>query len=165
MRKAYFIIALIFIAETLFKLFKFPGMHHFFPFNPTELTTETYIYFLFEYLKVIGLVTILYIENTRYRWLLGLFIADLAIYLLNYSSTLCYISGFPIGMDIIKLVIFGGVIIREALNYHNERRTDSNEHRNTFAYAHGHLSKASWSFSLAGIFRRRSNDGSNQKSI
>lgn len=149
MRKTTFIIALLFIGETLFRLFPCPAdIHRFFPLNPIELATNTYLYFIFEYVKVIGLSYILSIENARYRWVLYLFIADLAIYLLNYTSTLCYISGFPVGMDLIKLGIFGVVIIYEALNYNNGRDTDFHEHRNFIVYAHGHVPKTLWDKSL-----------------
>lgn len=148
MKRPYFILALIFISETMFRLL---------PYNPKAnydlfLTSDhvvnltNYLYYFFEHLKVIGLIYILYIENTRWRWLLYLFIADLSIYLLNYSSTLTHIGGFPIGMDIVKLIIFGTIIIREALIYHNGRSTYHDEHRSFVAYAHGHVSKKIWSF-------------------
>jgi len=154
MRKTYFIIALIFISETLFRLINFPdGLYTPFILNSIQITIDSYVYFLFEYVKVIGLVYILYIEKTQYRWLLYLFIADLAIYLLNYSSTLTYIFGIPIGMDMIKLVIFGGVILREALIYHSERSA-SNQYRSPFAYAHGHVFTSSWPEALSKILGR-----------
>jgi hypothetical protein len=78
-----------------------------------------------------------------------MFTIDLAIFLLNYESTLFYWGIFPIGADTIKLFIFGIVTIREALNY-GFGHTNSNEHRSFIIYAHGHLSKTVWPFSHKG---------------
>lgn len=129
MSRGYFILALIFLSETLFRLFPYPSeQHSFFLLNPIELHTDTYLYFLFEHLKVIGLVYTLYVENIRYRFVLFLFIADLIVYLLNYSSTLTYIYGVPVGMDLIKLIIFIVVIADHErrsgyTHYHSVRHT------------------------------------------
>jgi hypothetical protein len=134
MRTTYFIIALILIGETCFRLVPksdskidpSPPTYDLFLLSDNEVSVLNYVYYLFEYVKVLGLALCLYIEKTRYKFVVILFGIDLLVYLLNYSSTLTYIGGFPIGMDVIKLGIFGVVIIREALNYHrNGHYTDT----------------------------------------
>lgn len=112
MKLPLFILGLIFTSESLFRLFEFGGTpHKFFPLNGIELRTDTYVYFLFEHLKVIGLGTIIFIQDRKCLWVPLLFVVDLMIYMLNYNSTLDYIGVFPIGADVIKMVIFIFIIL------------------------------------------------------
>ncbi len=140
MRVSLFIIALIFIGETLFRLLPYNPQANYdlFLLSDQQVNLTNYLYYFFEHLKVIGLVSILCIENTRWKWLRHLVIIDLVVYILNYSSTLTYIDGFPVGMDALKLIIFGIVITREAIN---GRDTNLNQHRDIVAYAHGNVSE------------------------
>lgn len=65
---------------------------------------------------------------------------DLAIYLLNYNSTLFYWGWLPVGADTIKLAIFGTVVIREALTYYDGLYPGTNEHRSFNDHAHSDVS-------------------------
>lgn len=87
----------------------------FFLFSDMELYTQTHIYFILEKSIPIVLAYIIYSEATAYRGALKIFlwlvIADLADYLLSYSSVWFHIGDFPISMNIVKCLVFGLTIL------------------------------------------------------
>lgn len=87
----------------------------FFPFYDIDLYLSTYVYFILEKSILILLAGMIYNESIEYRdelrifvWLL---IFDLADYFLTYNTTWFHIGEFPISMNIVKCIIFGGCIL------------------------------------------------------
>lgn len=131
MKWPYFIVGLILIAETAFRIPYVDETLTPFPLNKTvEITTSNYLYYGFEHVKVILLVTILYIVNTRYFFLIGLFSIDLIWYLLHYDSTVIAISGFPVGVDLLKVFTLVVIVLYDAgvYRFFNSRLTDAWPH-------------------------------------
>jgi len=91
--------------------------HDFFLFSNMKLTGAMHIYFIGEKAGLIILAYILANESKLYQqatWIFfWLLVADLGDYLLSYSSIWFSIGNFPISMNILKAVVFGGVIIKE----------------------------------------------------
>lgn len=154
----YFTIALILIFEVSFRLWSQPQNaphYYFYPFNHEETNTiRWHVYHIFEHTKAILFSVALTIVFTRCSFLIWMFSIDLISYLLYYYSTWTYFYGIPLGVDTIKLVIFGGVIIREALAYHYGHHPDTDERRNFISYAHGHVPKTIRAISLRGFLQR-----------
>lgn len=95
-------------------------MMDFFPFSDFQIYPVNHIYYICEKMVVIILAGIIATEATEYRKPVLIFfilcVADLADYLLSYSSVWFRIGEFPISMNILKSTIFGLTIIRELWN-------------------------------------------------
>lgn len=89
----------------------------FFFFSDVRLYLDTYLYFVFEKLTTIILIWIIAAESRDFRKPLQIFfwlaVADFVDFLLTYNSIWFTAWRFPISMNIVKVVIFGLVIINE----------------------------------------------------
>ena len=87
-----------------------------FLFSDMKLTLKTHVYFICEKVIVIILAWIIAAESRAYRGVLQVFfwlvVVDLLDYLLSYGSIWFYLWGFPVSMNILKVVIFGIVIAK-----------------------------------------------------
>lgn len=90
-------------------------MIDFFPLSDFKIYPVNYVYYICEKLVVIILAYIIAEEATIYRKELFIFlalcIADMADYLLSYSSIWMRIGDFPVSMNTLKCTIFGLVIL------------------------------------------------------
>lgn len=91
----------------------------YFPLNPDiVLTRDTYIYFLFERLIMVVMALYIYIESTKFKTALKMFVFiqvfDTIDYLLTYNKT-WVLDGFIISLDLIKVTLFSLAIAHEVL--------------------------------------------------
>lgn len=86
-----------------------------YPFSDMVVSLDYYIYSIFEKFVLIVLAFVVANEATEHRDALNIFlwlmIADAVDYLLSYSSIWFHIGAFPVSMNVLKSVIFGGVIL------------------------------------------------------
>lgn len=107
-----FLMSIVFIAVPMKT-----EMIDFFPLSDFEIYPVNYVYYIFEKLTVIILAYIIaaeakqYIEALRMFFLLA--VVDFADYLLTYSSVWFHVGSFPISFNIIKIGVFGLVILNE----------------------------------------------------
>lgn len=91
--------------------------YDYFLFSDMKLYFATHLYFIVERIILIILAYIIVNESTEYRSALWVFFwilcADLVDYLLCYNETWINFNGIPISMQVLKIVIFGGAILRE----------------------------------------------------
>lgn len=88
-----------------------------FLFSDMVVSVEYYIYSMFEKFVLIILAYIIANESIEHRKAIWIFfwlmVADAIDYGLYYSEIWFSIDSFPISMNILKSVVFGGVIIKE----------------------------------------------------
>ena len=88
-----------------------------FPFSSMVVSVEYYIYSMFEKFVLIILAYIIANESTEYKEAIWIFfwlmVVDAVDYGLSYSGVWFTIGTFPISMNILKAVVFGGVILKE----------------------------------------------------
>lgn len=106
---------LTFVVTLLFLLVPENDVAVGFPLSSMKVSLEYYIYAIFERSVLIILTYIIANESTEYRGAIWVFfwlcVADFLEYLLTYSSVWFYIDGFPVSMNVLKCVIFGGTIL------------------------------------------------------
>jgi hypothetical protein len=94
----------------------------YFLFSDMKLHFATHIYFICEKAILIVLGYVVASEAVEYREAIWIFfwllVLDLVDYLLTYSTVWIDLDGFPVSMNTLKAVIFGGVIIREIWKRH-----------------------------------------------
>lgn len=82
----------------------------FFPYSEMKTTLEWYVFYFCEHLILIVFALFIYQESDKYRTALLVFlliqIADLIDFCLTYGFVWFTISGYPIGFNLIKIVIF-----------------------------------------------------------
>ena len=88
----------------------------FFPFSDMKLTGQTYLYFLFEKLILIVLSYLIVTNENTYKGEVEIFfwlmVVDLFDYLFTYNSIWFHVGLLPFSMNILKVIIFGVVILR-----------------------------------------------------
>lgn len=86
-----------------------------FLFSDMQLSLATHIYFICEKLTMVILAYVIYNEATTYRSALLIFllliVADLADYLLSYSSIWFSVGTIPVSINTVKCLIFGLTIL------------------------------------------------------
>lgn len=89
----------------------------YFIFSEMKLYPATYIYFLLEKITVIILAYIIANESTEYRTAIWVFFwllcADAVDFALSYNTVWVNLDGFPVSMNILKVVVFIVAILRE----------------------------------------------------
>lgn len=107
---------LIFIVRSLFLLIPRVGPTDYFLFSDMKLYLATHIYFIGERVTMIILALIITVESSKYRQYLQIFlllmIADLVDYLLCYNEVWFYYYEFPVSMNMLKVTVFGLVILK-----------------------------------------------------
>lgn len=95
----------------------------FFPYSEMKTTLEWYVFYFCEHVILIVFALFIYMESDRYKTALCVFlliqIADLIDFCLTYGFVWFRIGDYPIGFNLIKVVIFMGAIGYE-LNRHPE---------------------------------------------
>lgn len=91
----------------------------YFPFNQdVVLTRDTYVYFLFERLIMVVMSLFIYIESSKFKTALKVFvfiqIFDAVDYILTYNKT-WVLEGFLISWDVLKVTLFSLAIAHEVL--------------------------------------------------
>lgn len=90
-------------------------MIDFFPLSDFKIYPVNYVYYICEKLIVIILAYVIAEESEKYRNELFIFlvlcIADMADYLLSYSSIWFHMGSIPVSMNTVKCFIFGLVIL------------------------------------------------------
>lgn len=97
----------------------YKNFYPYFPFNQdVVLTRDTYFYFLFERLIMVVMSLYIYVENTKFKMALKVFVFiqvfDAVDYVLTYNKT-WFIEGFLVSWDILKVSLFSLAIINEVL--------------------------------------------------
>lgn len=97
----------------------YKNFYPYFPFNQdVVLTRDTYFYFLFERLIMVVMSLYIYVENTKFKMALKVFVFiqvfDAIDYALTYNKT-WFIEGFLVSWDILKVSLFSLAIINEVL--------------------------------------------------
>lgn len=91
--------------------------YDYFPFSDMQLYFATHVYFIVERLVMIILAFVVVSEASEYRGALWVFFAlmcaDLLDYVLCYNETWFHLGSVPVSMQVLKVLIFGGVILRE----------------------------------------------------
>ncbi len=89
----------------------------YFLFSDMQLYLSTHIYFIIEKFILIVLAYILANEATEYKQALWVFfwllVVDLVDYTLAYGSVWFSIGQFPVSMNMVKVFVFGSVILKE----------------------------------------------------
>ncbi len=123
MKKAYFILFLIFVLETVHTLFSGTpfGSMQFDPFplfdfkdESLNVTTELYVWFIMRQSIVLlyGLA-LTYLPKKRRIVIYSYMVLDIVVFLLHYSSAWGLVFGFPIGLYLIKSISLACIIIYE----------------------------------------------------
>lgn len=90
-----------------------------FYFSDKTVSIEYYIFSIFEKVVLIIFAYIIANEATEYRQAIWIFfilmVVDLVDYLLTYSKVWFYSGSFPVSMNMVKVFVFGGVILHEKL--------------------------------------------------
>lgn len=91
----------------------------YFPFNQdVVLTRDTYVYFLFERFIMVVMSLFIYIESSKFKTALKVFvfiqIFDAVDYVLTYNKT-WVLEGFLISWDVLKVTLFSLAIAHEVL--------------------------------------------------
>lgn len=114
-----FILASVLIIGPLFLIvpdFMGGNPYDLFLFSDQQVTIQTHLYFFCEHVIIILLSYIIATEETRFKYPVRAFfwlqVADLVDYLLTYNSTWVNISGLPLSMNTLSIVIFGYVCLR-----------------------------------------------------
>lgn len=88
-----------------------------FDFKIGGISYQTYIYMICEYFVSLILVGVIANEASEYRGALWVFfwliVADLVDFLLTYNSVWFHYGSFPVSMNMVKVFVFGGVILNE----------------------------------------------------
>lgn len=95
-----------------------------FLFSDMKLYPATYIYFIVEKMTAIIFCYFIVIETKTYHEAIRIFfllvVADLADFLLTYGSVWFSIGNFPVTFNIIKVGVFGLVILNEIWKKYNQ---------------------------------------------
>lgn len=97
----------------------------YFPFNQdVVLTRDTYVYFLFERLIMVVMSLFIYIESSKFKTALKVFVFiqvfDTVDYLLTYNKT-WILDGYIISLDLLKVTIFSLAIAAEVISLTEQR--------------------------------------------
>lgn len=82
----------------------------FFPFSDMKTTLEWYVFYLCEHLILIVFALFIYMESDKYKIALFVFlliqIADTIDFCLTYGFVWFHLDKYPVGFNLIKIVIF-----------------------------------------------------------
>lgn len=96
--------------------------YDYFLFSDMKLYFGTYIYFICEKIVLIVLSYVVVNEATEYRGVIWIFFwlvcADLVDFLLCYGGVWFSLGSVPVSMNVVKVFVFGGVVINEIWNKH-----------------------------------------------
>lgn len=96
-----------------------PFLFYAFP-KEQGIAYQTWVYMICEYLITMIFIGIIAQEAKEYRFAIWVFfwlvVIDLGDYLLTYNSIWFKIGWLPVSMNILKVVIFGLVILKEWIN-------------------------------------------------
>lgn len=100
-------------------------LYPYFPFNQDILLTrDTYVYFLFERLIMLVMALYIYIESSKFKTALKVFVIiqvfDTVDYLLTYNKT-WVLDGYIISLDLLKVTIFSLAIAAEVISLTEQR--------------------------------------------
>jgi hypothetical protein len=103
----------------LTKTGNYKTFYPYFPFNQdVVLTRDTYVYFLFERLIMVVMSLFIYVESSKFRTALKVFVFiqvfDAIDYVLTYNKT-WVLEGFLISWDVLKVALFSLAIAHEVL--------------------------------------------------
>lgn len=89
----------------------------YFLFSDVQIYLQTHVYFIIEKFILVVLAYVVASEATEYRGALWVFfwllVADSVDYIFSYGAVWFTIGAFPVSMNTLKVVIFGGVILKE----------------------------------------------------
>lgn len=109
----------------LTKTGNYKTFYPYFPFNQdVVLTRDTYVYFLFERLIMVVMSLFIYIESSKFKTALKVFVFiqvfDTVDYLLTYNKT-WILDGYIISLDLLKVTIFSLAIAAEVISLTEQR--------------------------------------------